>query len=435
MVFAPVVVFSCAATTVALLQAGGRGCLSEGGLQGCTAGRALNRASWVTVTPDGRNVYVGAENSGAVNIYDRVGGSGGLIQHGGAEGCLAENGIEGCGVARGLVGARPVAVSPQGGSVYVGAHDGIAVFFRDRASGGLFQLPGAAGCVQDTAVEGCGAGRGLANGSVRGLAVSADGRTVYAAVRFTSVVAVFARDPGSGALRQLPGPAGCISERRRPHCALGRGLRGPRGIVFSPDQRFVYISAEDGNAVAVFTRDRRTGALTQLRGRSGCVQQRGGPDGCTPARAFLSPHQLALSPSGQYAYVASAHSAAVDVLRRDPANGTLHQLARRAGCVEVGGGEGCAAGLALASAESVAVAPSGTVYVAGNLSNAVAVFDVDPRTAGLRERACIATHGPSGCARAFGLIGVHSLALSANGRTLYAASERSNAVVVLTVGG
>jgi len=432
-IFVPVAGVSCAATAPALLQSSGKGCLSEGGRQGCTPGRALSSASWITITPDGRNVYVGAEASGAINIYQRVGPFGGLIQPDGSAGCLSESALEGCGSARALTGARPVAVSPDGRSVYVGALNGVAVFLRDRGSGALVQLPGPAGCVENGAAEGCGAARGFAKGSVRGLAVSADGRFVYAAVRFTSVVAVFARDPNSGAISQLPGGAGCISETRRPGCAWGRGLHGSRDVVLSPDQRFVYIASEDGNSVAVFARNRRTGTLIQLRGRSGCLQQRGN-DGCTPVRAFLSPHQLALSRNGLDAYVASDHSAAVDVLRRDPGNGTLHQLAGRAGCVEDGGGEGCTPGSALGAAHSIAVAPSGLVYVAGNSANSVAIFAVDSRTAGLRERGCIASRGPPECARAFGLMGVHSITLSSDGRTLYAASERGDAIVVLTVG-
>jgi hypothetical protein len=77
------------------------------------------------------------------------------------------------------------------------------------------------------------------------------------------------------------------------------------------------------------------------------------------------------------------------------------------------------------------------VYVAGNGDNAIAIFAQDPRTGVLRQlagrRGCIAIRGPAGCAAARGLAGVHSLALSPDGRNLYAASELGAAMVTLTL--
>jgi 6-phosphogluconolactonase (cycloisomerase 2 family) len=295
----------------------------------------------------------------------------------------------------------------------------------------LRQLPGRAGCVVVVAREGCATGRGVEG--VRALTVSRDGRFLYVATNSSNAVTVFARLPGSGALRQLPGAAGCLSERPRTGCGRGRGLNGGRGVALSPDQRFVYVAAESGDSVAVFARSPRTGALRQLPGHAGCLQARG-DEGCARARALANPHQLAIGPDGRFAYVAADDSNGVAVLARSAATGTLRQLPGRAGCVQEGGHDGCTAGRALGDAHSLALTPDGRIlYVAGNASDAIAVFAVDRRSGTLRQlpgtRGCV---GPSGrCTPAPGLDGVHQVAVSPNGREVYAASEVANTVVTL----
>ncbi len=324
-------------------------------------------------------------------------------------------------------------MSADGRSVYVGTFGGVAVFRRDQRSGKLTQLSGRAGCVKEVNRGGCSLGRGIAG--VRGLAISRDGRTVYVAAWYSSAVAVFARDLRSGALSQLEGRNGCVSEPRRAGCVSGRGLEGPRGVVISPDQRFVYVPAEDGNSVAAFARDRRTGSLTQLRGLHGCLQSTGA-DGCARARAFASPHHISLTPDGRYAYVASANSGAVAVLRRDKRSGVLKQLSGTNGCVEKGGAEGCARARALLGAHSIAISADGRMYVAAHDSNAVAVFWLDRRSGHLRQLpglgGCMATGPSPGCATARDLAGAHSVALSPNGRNLYVASETGDGIVAFT---
>jgi 6-phosphogluconolactonase (cycloisomerase 2 family) len=360
--------------------------------------------------------------------------AGTLTQLRGRAGCVAEGAADGCARGRALANARPVVVAPDGGSVYVGTQSGLAVFARDRATGELSQLPGRAGCVSATprgAREGCAIGRGTV--SVRALTVSRDGRFLYVATNGSNAVSVFARRRGSGALRQLPGAAGCLSERSLSGCGLGRGLDGGRGVALSPDQRFVYVPAESGDSLAVFARSPRTGALRQLPGGAGCLQP-SGAEGCGRARTLANPHQLVISRDGRFAYVAVNDNNGVAVLARSATTGTLRQVPGRAGCVEEGGHDGCAPGHALRDAHSLALTPDGrTLYVVANGSDAIAVFEVDRRTGTLRQlagrRGCI---GPAPrCIPSPGLDAVHQVAVSPDGQAAYAASEISNAVVTL----
>jgi 6-phosphogluconolactonase (cycloisomerase 2 family) len=406
-------------------------CLREGGGDGCRAGRALKHASWVTVGPDGRSVYVGAPDSGAVAVFRRASGTGALVQLRGHAGCVARHGAEGCAPGVALATARPVAVSPDGRNVYAGTGAGVAVFARDPATGALRQRPGGAGCMVENREPGCSVGRGLAN--VRALIVSRDGRFLYVATNGSNTVTVFARAPGSGDVRQLPGAAGCLSQLARSGCGRARGLNGGRGVALSPDQRFAYVTAESGSSVAVFARSARTGALRQLPGRAGCLQP-SGHEGCARARALANTHELVMSRDGRFAYVAADDSNGVTVLARNRATGTLRQLPGRAGCVQDRGHDGCARGRALGDAHSLALTPDGRLlYVVANASDAIAVFAVDRRRGTLRQlpgqRGCIGSS--PGCTPSPGLDGVHQVAISPDGRNVYAASEVSSAVVTL----
>ena len=46
---------------------------------------------------------------------------------------------------------------------------------------------------------------------------------------------------------------------------------GSRAIAISPDGRDVYVASGGSDAIAVFARNPATGALTQLSGKRGCV--------------------------------------------------------------------------------------------------------------------------------------------------------------------
>jgi DNA-binding beta-propeller fold protein YncE len=161
----------------------------------------------------------------------------------------------------------------------------------------------------------CAFGRALA--APIGLAVSPDGRNVYAAATGSDALGVFARNRRTGALRQLAGARGCISDRAGGGCVNGRALNEPIEVDVSPDGKRVYVaSRESPSAVAVFVRG-RGGALTQPVGEGGCISQ-GGSSGCADGRGLRRVWDVAASPDGENVYALGSDSDSVAVLRPTP---------------------------------------------------------------------------------------------------------------------
>ena len=341
--------------------------MSEDGTGGeCADGKGLiGGANAVAVSDDGRHVYVTARgsdalaiDSGAVVVFGRDRRTGALTQLPGTNGCVSEDGTGGeCAEGSSLIGTADVAISRDGRHVYVASFvsDAVAVFTRDRRTGALRQVYGVVG--------------NALNGA-RFLAVSRDGRNVYVTSIFSNAVAVFSRDKWTGVLTQLPGTDGCVSDDGTGGtCANGRELNSPGGVAVSPDGRHVYVASHPSSAglgaVAVFSRDRRTGALTQLPGTDGCVSEDGSGGECVDGRAIDGAFDVAVTEDGRNVYVVSRGSRAIATFVRDRRTGALTQLTGTDGCVsEDGTGGQCADGRALIGASRVTLSRDGrNVYV------------------------------------------------------------------------
>jgi DNA-binding beta-propeller fold protein YncE len=118
-----------------------------------------------------------------------------------------------------------------------------------------------------------------------------------------------------GGLVQLAGTAGCLSgETTTPSgCAAVRALRGGGRLAVSPDGKNVYAPARDADAVVAFDRHATTGALTQKNTIAGCYSTDAAvvaDDGCSLASATPAdldgPAAVAVSPDGANVYVATA---------------------------------------------------------------------------------------------------------------------------------
>ena len=119
-----------------LSQASGRrGCLGQSSLGGrCGAGRMLDEVWSVAVSPDGQNVYAVSSRVNGMGVNARNRTSGTLTPLPGRRGCFIRGGVLGCPEGRGLTVAVAVTVSPDGRNVYVTSEDSylgaIAIFRR-----------------------------------------------------------------------------------------------------------------------------------------------------------------------------------------------------------------------------------------------------------------------------------------------------------------
>lgn len=370
--------------------------------------------------------------------------AGALTQLAGKSGCLVDGSAhsKGCGVARALkgpgpfMGSRAIALSPDGKSVYVASSqsDAIAVFRRDPRSGALTQPVGEAGCIAAKGADHCATAIGL--DGPNSVAVSPDGRNVYATSRASNSIAIFQRNQKTGALTQLPASAGCIAGVPIPVCAVGRALVGPDVVVVSPKGENVYVGSFFGNAVAVFDRDPVSGALTQPGDSSGCIAE--AISGCALGIALGAPEGMAISGDGASVYVASALSNAVVTLARDQSTGNLTQAGDGSGCIVNSALAGCTAGVELKGANAVAFNPGGDVYATSLFSNSVTAFSRSRSTGGLAQKqgtaGCLIWLRAAGCSFGRAMRAPEGLAISPDGNNVYVAAFANSAIDVLVRG-
>jgi DNA-binding beta-propeller fold protein YncE len=322
--------------------------------------------------------------------------------------------------------------------------------------GAISQLAGDPGCYSDdgNAFPGPGActnARGI-DGTFGG-ALSPDGRFLYVA-NYGDAVLVFSRDTVTGALTQLSGHDGCVSQdgtlqtgdEGAVGCADGRALADPFEVVVSPDGAFVYVAggAIGGGEIAVFSRNATTGVLTQLPGAAGCLSHNGtasaDPDaiGCVDGRGLVGISELRLSPDGVTLYAPGFElgQGSVAVLRRDPTTGALSQSTAPGGCLSESGtafGDpgalGCSNVRAMATPGDIAISPDGSFAYVQSTSYALSAFSVDQASGALTQLST-----PGGCytndgvatsdPEAIGCVDVRSIgewqvAVSPDGKNVY----------------
>lgn len=366
-----------------------------------------------------------------------AGQPGQLVQLTGPGACVSQLVTDGiCADARALNGPDALAVSPDGRSVYAASYGvapnvsgnpgSIAVFARDAATGRITQPEGTAGCVGDLD-DGCGEARGIEGTS--DVAVSSDGRYVYATAHASGSLAVFARS-ASGSLSQLAGSGGCVAAAASEGCAVGPGLLGAADLAFAGGGANVYVASSRSNAVAAFARNARTGRLRQLAGNAACIAEQetadeGGESAvvetCRPGKALAGAAAVAASPDGRNVYVLARD--AVAAFRRVPGGG-LTQPAGPQGCLNVDGSGGCAAVPQLENGLDLAIAPDGrTLYVASYLPGSILALRRDPTSGSLATSAVLASSA---------LDGVAGLTVTPGGDGLYAVSPFQDAVLAFT---
>ena len=371
-----IVAFDRSATTGALTPKQGAAlCVSEDGSGGlCGDGVGLTFVQDLTLSPDGRNVYAVAITNNDVTALSRNIETGVLT----SLGCFSETAAGGCSDGRGPQRARRRRheprrrerlrrlelerldrdlrpqydhrrAHPEGGDGGVHQRHGLGRRLRGRQA-------------LDTAAS---------------VAITGDGRHVYAVARGDDALLHFDRNQTTGALTQKAGLPGCITEAGGDGCTDGKALDPANAVAISPDDENVYVATGfSGNAIAIFDRADSSGNLTQKSGTAGCVSNTGSAGSCVDGVSLVGPGVLAVSPDGLSLYASVAGSDAVAVFDRDPINGTLEQKTGVAACLSETGTDGtCTDATALDNAFGVVVSPDGrSVYAVATVSGSVAAF-------------------------------------------------------------
>jgi DNA-binding beta-propeller fold protein YncE len=421
---------------------GARGCLVDRSAPPgrCAPARALKEPATllgsraVALSPDGKSLYVAAAGSNAIAIFKRDPRTGTLTQGKGAAGCIAAKGANGCAPAVGLDGPNSVAVSPDGRNVYATSlgSEAVTAFHRDRSSGALSQSRDGSGCITTLPLPGCASGRALGGPDV--IVASPDGRNVYVGSFFGNAIAVFNRDPSTGALTQPADSSGCIAAAPTSGCTTGLALEALEGMAISGDGKSLYVGAAVSEALDTFARNPATGALQQASGGGGCIVST--PlAGCTTGAQLDGADAVAVSPNGKDVYVTSLFSKSIASFSRSTASGLLTQKPGPSGCLVFMRSAGCSFGRALNAPEGLAVAPDGTnVYAASFAPGAVAVLNRNRRSGVVVQKpngaGCVAVGSVPECPTGRAMSGLSSLVLSPDGRYLYAAAAKSDAIAV-----
>lgn len=319
------------------------------------------------------------DRDGTGGLRQKFGAAGCITRTGSQRGATTRT--KSCASARGLFQVSSVTVSPDGRNVYVTSVDALA-FKRDSRTGALTQLKGRAGCVAATS-KGEGGTDCVADPEIDGatsIVATPDGRQVYASSGTDSggagAVAILDRDRKTGALARAPGRAGCIAQGD--DCTSARGLRGAETVAFSADGSNAYVVSFLGCTLAVFDRDTAEGTLVQKPGVSGTATKHASSGACHNRAAGdptgFTGGAIALSRDGRTLFVTAR--AGVAMYARSP-RGVLSYK----GCVNDDGEGTCDDVKVLNVPIAPAVSRDGrNLYVGVQGGDAIAAFDV-PRPA------------------------------------------------------
>ncbi|OJF15079.1 hypothetical protein BG844_06395 [Couchioplanes caeruleus subsp. caeruleus] len=359
--------------------------------------------------------------------------------------CFSSSGSGGCPAATGIVGGASVVVSPDGKHVYSGSVAGttssVAAFSRNATTGALTQLASPDRCYSNAYLAGCTTVQDLLL-SVYDLAISPDGKHVYAVSFGKSTLVAFSRNATTGVLTKLSGTNGCRSDESvtpvPTGCISARGMTAADGVVVSPDGAYVYVAGHNSHSIAVFARNSTTGVLTQLSGTSGCYADSSTQaTGCTEtASGMRKPYYVRTSPDGRSVYVAGNGSNAVAIFQRNMTTGALSQPAGPNKCVHTNGNgtTGCTAVKGLSGAYHLGVSPDGAhVYALGNTGGTVASFTRNTTTGVLTQlgtNGCLAAATTSGCTTVRAIVAPTGIDFSRDGLFAFVSASGSNAVAV-----
>lgn len=345
-------------------------------------------ASGLSLSKDGKNVYVASSDGGSVEVFRRNQNTGSLT--------FINSFSEAQNNASGLEGTVAVTVSADDQQVYAAGteSDALVVFNRNTITGAL--------TYQETLRDG---EQNITDLKFPvALAVSDKFDEVYVADFGSNALLSFTRNEGEATLDFG------FSERGS---GLGiTGLRGAETAVISPDGNYLYVAAKEGDAVSIFARNQSNGSLTYID----YLEDGGGLDGLNGATEII------ISADGTDVYIAGFWDNTVTHFQRDINTGLLiFSDKEKDGLFGVDGISG-ANSLVFSENEDY-------LYVAGFWDNAIGVFTRNTND-GTLEFVDAFFDGENGID---GLEGITKIILNTNQTKLYALGSTEEAIAIFDV--
>ncbi|MEM7048873.1 MAG: beta-propeller fold lactonase family protein [Acidobacteriota bacterium] len=244
----------------------------------------LSSVDGLTVSADGRHLYTTAtDGEREIGLYARNAATG-LLD-------FVEV-VAGDSLPVSINETAAPTLSPGGEHLYVSelSTPNLIVFDRDAVSGALTFA--SATPPESAAV-------------IRAMTFSADGGFLFAGDDLNDAVQVYGRDLATGALTFLQTLVDGVD---------AEGINDPLSLVLSPDGSSLYVGGDDDGAIAHFSLNATIEPLTFV---GQVVDGTGGVEGLGGVRA------LAMSPDGAQLYAVSEDDAAIAVFSREPISGAL----------------------------------------------------------------------------------------------------------------
>jgi 6-phosphogluconolactonase (cycloisomerase 2 family) len=291
------------------------------------------------VSPIPNFAYTSNENSNNISAYALESGTGVLTP------------VTGSPFA-GPTGPRDSVVELFGKFLYVsnGGTNGVSGFSIDHTTGELSPVSGSP----------------FAGGmNPRGIALHPSGKFLYTADRGSNTVATvsgYAINTDTGELTTIAGSPFIIPPE-------GETQVGPQQLTVDPTGRFLYVSNHLTGDITGFRINGSTGALTLISGSPFTDEPQNLGGG-------LQPYALVASPSGAFLYVSNHGRSTLSVFSIDAVTGALTGISGSPFVISPPPESECSA-----SPFGLALTPSGQfLYVAENNCGAIAVFSVDTTT-------------------------------------------------------